>query len=70
MVDWLVLAGLVPGGCASDGVIPWQPLGRTKRVVAIDPGVEEDNGNDREWQTPKDCNNNTKEITTRISPKV
>ena len=65
-VDWRQLANLVQGGCASDGVIPGQPPGHTKCVVAIDPGVEEDNRNDREWQTPEGCNDNIEGITTCI----
>ena len=65
-VDWRQLANLAQDGCTFDGAIPGQPPGHTKCVVAIDPGVEEDSRNDREWQTPEDCNNNTKRITTHI----
>ena len=53
LVGWQQLASLMQGSCTFDGETPGQPPGRT-----IDPDVEEDNRNDREWQTPGGCNDN------------
>ena len=70
LMDWRRQASLVRGSCASDGETPGQSPGCTKCVVAIDPGVEEDSQNDREWQIPRGCNDNMEEITTRVPPVI
>ena len=61
LVDWLLLASLVKGSCASNEVIPGQLPGHTRCAVAIDPGVEEDSRNGQEWQTLKGCKSNTRD---------
>ena len=66
LMDWRRQVSLMQGGCASDGETPGQPPGHTKRVVAIDLGVEEDSRNDQEWQILGGCNDNVEEITTHM----